>query len=196
MPPSLPEQGRRDSNPQHAVLETAALPLELLPYCLGNPERVPEPSRALAPASKARLRQRGDGNPERVPEPSRALAPASKARLRQRGDGNPKLPSVRSPTVVSANKPIRCHARRGRTSWRRSRRSGKRRRQSLRLLVLRVLSASAAELRQLEFLRVRALVLRAGVVALATHLTLQGNYHSRGSHGILLVRLTLDAVTQ
>ncbi len=28
-------QARRDSNPQHAVLETAALPLELLAYGVG-----------------------------------------------------------------------------------------------------------------------------------------------------------------
>ena len=34
---TVPSQGRRDSNPQHAVLETAALPLELLPYGL-DPE--------------------------------------------------------------------------------------------------------------------------------------------------------------
>jgi tetratricopeptide (TPR) repeat protein len=32
----------------------------------GNPGRVPKPSRVLAPAGKARLRQRGDGNPGRV----------------------------------------------------------------------------------------------------------------------------------
>ncbi len=28
------EHGRRDSNPQQAVLETAALPIELLPYLI------------------------------------------------------------------------------------------------------------------------------------------------------------------
>ena len=31
--PAASEQGRRDSNPQPAVLETATLPIELLPYC-------------------------------------------------------------------------------------------------------------------------------------------------------------------
>jgi ribonuclease HII len=56
----------------------------------GNPERVPIPSRALAPAGKARLRLRDHGNPERVPMPSRALAPAGKARLRLRDHGNPE----------------------------------------------------------------------------------------------------------
>jgi hypothetical protein len=30
-------QGRRDSNPQHPVLETGALPLELLPYVSSLP---------------------------------------------------------------------------------------------------------------------------------------------------------------
>ena len=43
------------------------------------------PSRALASAGKARLRQRDVmGTLERVPMPSRALASAGKARLRQR----------------------------------------------------------------------------------------------------------------
>ncbi len=34
---SLTWQGRRDSNPQHSVLETDALPLELLPCKKANP---------------------------------------------------------------------------------------------------------------------------------------------------------------
>ena len=34
---TLPEQGKRDLNPQPAVLETAALPIELLPYTVGCP---------------------------------------------------------------------------------------------------------------------------------------------------------------
>jgi len=47
----------------------------------GNPERVPKPSRALAPLGKAQLRQRGrHGNPGRVPKPSRdASLPAKPA---------------------------------------------------------------------------------------------------------------------
>ena len=32
--PAFPQQGRRDSNPQPPVLETGALPIELLPYTL------------------------------------------------------------------------------------------------------------------------------------------------------------------
>ena len=33
--PLVPWQGQKDSNPRHAVLETAALPTELYPYVVG-----------------------------------------------------------------------------------------------------------------------------------------------------------------
>jgi hypothetical protein len=46
--PRSPWQGRQDSNPRHAVLETAVLPAELRPYCrrlmskhLDNEEFIP-----------------------------------------------------------------------------------------------------------------------------------------------------------
>ncbi len=279
MLPVLPWQGRRDSNPQHAVLETAALPLELLPYCDGNPGRVPKPSRALAPPGSARLRLRDrdanpgrvpipsralappglarlrlrdrDANPGRVPIPSRALAPPGSARLRLRDrDANPGRVPIPSRALAppgsarlrlrdrDANPgrvpiPSRALAPPGSARLRLRDRDGNpgrvpipsralappgsarlrlrdrweprlctrgdemRRSPSLRLLVLRVLAAPAAILRQLELLGVRALVLRAGVVALATNLTLQGNDNSRGSsHGILLVLLPSFSVTQ
>jgi hypothetical protein len=35
-PPGVTEQGRRDSNPRPSVLETDALPAELLPYGRGE----------------------------------------------------------------------------------------------------------------------------------------------------------------
>ena len=38
--PYSPWQGRQDSNPRHAVLETAVLPAELRPYLIGGGGRI------------------------------------------------------------------------------------------------------------------------------------------------------------
>jgi hypothetical protein len=67
----------------------------------GNPGRVPKPSRALAPAGKARLRPRDHGNPGRVRfalrSPTRHPCPARCARPRQTlpcpGSGGQSPPS-------------------------------------------------------------------------------------------------------
>jgi hypothetical protein len=139
----------------------------------GNPNG-PEPSRALAPAGVARLRQRDHGNPSAsVGLPAHGLR---RLRLRSAhigaGGHSPPSPRQRRESRLSDRDP----GCRGDDHL-------------LRLPVLRMLAAAAAVLRQLQLLRVRALVLGAGVVALATNLALQGDDDSRGSsHGILLIR--------
>jgi len=90
---------RREDKPMHPSPNRSALHLKL-----GTLGGVPKPSRAMAPPSKARLRQRDQvGNPGRSSQTLPRYAPPSKARLRQRDQvGNPGRSSQTLPRYGSA----------------------------------------------------------------------------------------------
>ena len=78
------EQGRRDSNPQPPVLETGALPIELLPYG-GSPMRALQDSlRAAATRHAARCRRPQPGSARPAADARRRAREANTMRRRRR----------------------------------------------------------------------------------------------------------------
>jgi hypothetical protein len=124
------EQGRRESNPQPPVLETGALPIELLPYdsrLLGGQggSRTPDTTifsrvlyqlsyLALLPQQKAARRRRGSGNSGggirtrdlRVMSPTSYQAAPPRVKDEQ---SNPRRPSRQHPAAAPSPAP-RCLA--------------------------------------------------------------------------------------
>src|SRR5262245_16237256 len=147
----IARQGRRDSNPQPADLESA------VSFSFGGRRSLPL---ALVPRAPARS---GAG---------KATPPLAPAGWQGRRDSNPQPADLESAALPLELLPYVLLIRTLGFLL-------------LGFLVVGVFAATRAELRQLEFLGVCALVLRRGVVALPTGGAFEGDDDSLGGHDLL-----------